>query len=104
MKENPYREEIMRTKFLAILTIVFLVLLCASCAPGNTRFEVKPAGFFAGLWHGFICVFTFIISLFSDSVHMYEVNNGGNWYNFGFLIGASLFFGGSGRGSKRKKK
>ena len=94
----------MRTKILVVLTIMFFVLLSTGCAPGNTRFEAKPAGFFAGLWHGFICVFTFIISLFSDSVEMYEVNNGGNWYNFGFLLGASCFFGGSGRGSKCRKK
>jgi hypothetical protein len=94
----------MRTKTLAILAILFIFMLATSCAPGNARFETKPAGFFAGLWHGFICLFTFIIGLFTDSVTMYEVNNGGNWYNLGFLIGVSCFFGGSGRGSKCKKK
>jgi len=36
---------------------------------------------------------------------MYEVNNAGNWYNLGFLIGVMIVFGGgSGRGCARKKK
>jgi hypothetical protein len=28
----------------------------------NEKFDVAPAGFWAGLWHGFISLFTFIIS------------------------------------------
>jgi hypothetical protein len=94
----------MRTRILTSLAILLVFLICVSCAPGNVRFDAKPAGFFAGLWHGFICVFTFIISLFTDKVTMYEVNNSGNWYNLGFLLGASIFFGGGGRGSKGKKR
>ena len=84
--------------------LIILILTAVSCAPGNTRFEEKAAGFWAGLWHGFICVFTFIIGLFSDNVTMYEVNNSGNWYNFGFLLGAAIFLGGgSGTGGKKWK-
>lgn len=87
----------------AVLAVLFL--LSISCAPGNSRFEEKPAGFWPGLWHGLICGVTFIISLFSDSVHMYEVNNAGNWYNFGFLIGVMIIFGGgSGRYKCTRKK
>jgi hypothetical protein len=87
-----------------VLTVLVLFLVSTSCAPGNVRFDKKPAGFFAGLWHGFICVFTFIIGLFSDSVRMYEVDNSGNWYDLGFLLGASCFLGGGGAGSRKKKK
>ena len=92
------------------LTIIFLcvfilIIVASSCAPGNTRFDEKPAGFWAGLWHGLICVITFIISLFSESVAMYEVNNSGGWYNFGFLLGAVIALGGSGGSScKRFRK
>lgn len=32
---------------------------------------------------------TFIVSLFNPSVGIYEVNNNGGWYNFGFVVGAS---------------
>ena len=84
----------MTRKTLVILGVLVLFMLSTSCAPGNSRFEQKPAGFFAGLWHGFICLFTFVIGLFSDSVDMYEVSNSGNWYNLGFLLGVSMFFGG----------
>jgi len=91
-------------KIIIACTLIVLVLTAVGCAPGNTRFDDKPAGFWAGLWHGFICVFTFIIGLFTDKVTMYEVNNSGNWYNFGFLIGAAIFLGGgSGSGCKKKK-
>ena len=29
----------------------------------------------------------FLVSLFRDSVNVYEVHNSGGWYNFGFLLG-----------------
>jgi len=47
-----------------------------------------------------IAFFTFIISLFTDSVSVYEVHNNGGWYDFGFLLGAGVFFGGSGASSR----
>jgi len=94
----------MNSRTLACLAIVALLLFSVSCAPGNSRFEEKPAGFFAGLWHGFIALFSFVIGLFSDSVNMYEVSNSGNWYDLGFLIGVSIFFGGGGAGSRKRKK
>ena len=88
------------------LCVIILILVTSSCAPGDTRYDAKPAGFWAGLWHGFICVVTFIISLFSDSVEMYELNNSGGWYNFGFILGAAIALGGGGGTSckKRRKK
>ncbi len=52
----------------------------------------------------FICVFTFIIGLFTDSVRMYEGSNSGSWYDLGFLLGAGAFLGGGGAGSCKKKK
>jgi len=60
-------------------------------APG-----AKPAGFWAGFWHGPISPITFIVSLFSTGVRIYEVNNNGRWYDFGFIIGVSGAFGGGG--------
>ena len=58
--------------------------------------DAAPAGFFAGLWHGFIFPITFIVSLVSLNVRIYETNNTGVWYDFGFLIGAFFSLGGSG--------
>lgn len=95
-----------RNIFIIVLCAFILIIIASSCAPGNTRYDAKPAGFWAGLWHGLICVITFIISLFSKSVEMYEVANNGGWYNFGFLLGAMIALGGGGSSSckMRRKK
>ena len=66
--------------------------------------EGEIAGFWQGLWHGLISPFTFLISLFSDTVHIYEIYNNGGWYNFGFLLGASIIFGGSSGGAARRRR
>lgn len=89
-----------------ILLLLFATLLVLSgCAAGDARFEAAPAGFWAGLWHGLICVVTFVISLFKDNVHVYEVRNAGHLYDLGFVIGAAIAFGGcGGSGSCRWRK
>lgn len=77
---------------------VFLifVLLLTSCAAGNTSFtHDNPAGFWYGLWHGFISVISLIIHIFNDSVTVYEIHNTGGWYDFGFLLGVISIWGGS---------
>ena len=53
-----------------------------------------PYGFWGGLWHGMIAPIGFIGSLFSDNIAMYAVNNNGGWYDFGFVLGAGILFGG----------
>lgn len=66
----------------------------------NSKFqqpEAKPAGFWAGLWHGFILPITFIIRLFNPNVGIYEINNNGKWYDFGFFLGVWVIFGGGTR-------
>jgi hypothetical protein len=56
----------------------------------------KPASFWAGLWHGLIIPITFLVSLFNPGVRIYEPNNAGLWYDFGFCIGLGGAFGGGG--------
>jgi len=102
---NIYRQQVV---FFLMLMVVLLFL--SSCAAGPNKMEDsknqkgKVAGFWAGLWHGFIALFTFIISLFSDSVSVYEVHNSGGWYNFGFVLGVMIFFSGSGGGACKKSR
>lgn len=90
--------------------VILLALLLAACAAGaNPQVDIAPAdgevaGFWLGLWHGIIIPFTFIISLFSDTVNVYEVFNSGGWYDFGFVLGAGVFLGGSGSGAKRRRR
>jgi hypothetical protein len=98
------------TSWLGILFILMFVF--TSCAPGPNSFERTPdkegeiAGFFMGLWHGLIAPITFIVSIFSDNVSIYENHNNGNLYNFGFVLGAGLFLSGGilGRGQSKKKR
>jgi len=91
-----------RTQSVVLILAIFLFI--SGCTPGSERFTMEQADFWAGLWHGFICVFTFVIGLFSEGVRMYEVHNVGNWYDLGFIIGALVFLsGGWGSQSKRCK-
>ena len=63
--------------------------------PGsNSKYKLpgaEPAGFWAGLWHGLIAPITFIVSLFADGVRIYETNNRGRWYDFGFMLGIGAY-------------
>jgi hypothetical protein len=94
----------------SLLFLFVVMLLAASCAPGPNDLEKKPAedgkiaGFWKGLWHGLISPITFIISLFTKNVRFYEVHNSGNWYNFGFILGAGLFLSGGILGRKQTKR
>ena len=63
-----------------------------------------PAGFWLGLWHGLIMPITFLISLFNDNVGVYEIHNSGGWYDFGFVLGASIIFSSGGHGSARARR
>ena len=96
----------MTKKGLLLGMFLFGMLFLVSCAAGPnpvvnaTAADGSLAGFWLGLWHGIISPITFIISLFSDKVHFYEVYNNGNWYNFGFALGAAtILFGGSKKAS-----
>ena len=67
-----------------------------SIAGSKSKYKLqgaKPAGFLGGLWHGMISPITFIVSLFTQDVRIYETNNNGRWYDFGFCIGAGIIFG-----------
>jgi hypothetical protein len=89
-----------------VLLAVLLMLVLSACAAGaNPAVDVPSAegelaGFWLGLWQGIIVPITWIISLFSDTVSIYEVHNNGGWYDTGFLLGAGFFLGGSGAGSR----
>ncbi len=96
-------------KRLAVLLFLAALLFSVSCAPGPNGLARTPdreggvAGFWLGVWHGLIAPITFIISIFSDKVSLYEVHNSGGWYNFGFVLGAGLFLSGGILGRKKKK-
>ncbi|MDN3205919.1 hypothetical protein [Algoriphagus sediminis] len=86
------------------LLFLFLIVLMSSCAEAVDIEDCvvdEPYGFFGGLWHGFIAPFSFILSIFMSDVAMYAVNNNGFVYDLGFVLGAGILFGGSGKASSR---
>ena len=86
VKRNPKR-----ACFLMLLGFTLL----ASCATQPSPGVYDPPGFFYGLLHGFLIFFTFVGSLFTD-FRIYAFPNSGGWYDFGYLLGASMFLGGGG--------
>lgn len=98
------------TRLRTVLPLVCMGLLLASCVAGaNPELGAAGAdgdlaGFWLGLWHGIIAPITFVISLFTDDVSLYEVRNNGNWYDFGFVLGAGILFGGGGLGSRKRSR
>ncbi len=67
-----------------------LILIMSGCADATTCVDTDPYGFLGGLWHGMIAPFSFIGSLFIDSIDMYAKNNTGGWYDLGFVLGAGI--------------
>jgi len=77
--------------FIPALTALFL----AGCFPGSGNYSpFEPAGFFSGIWHGWIAPFSLIAGLFSDHITLYETYNTGWWYDLGFYMAVISGFGG----------
>lgn len=89
-----------RAALTAVVVGVAVLLLVGACAAdGNPSVSSGPGvpGFWLGLWQGLISPITFLVSLFRDDVGIYAVRNSGAWYDFGFMLGVSIIFGGSAR-------
>jgi len=98
------RTFIQKMNFSLLFFVLIAVLVVAGCADVtniDACRNAEPYGFLGGLWHGIIAPFSFFGSLFSDKIAMYAVNNNGGWYDFGFVIGAGILFGGGSRAAKR---
>lgn len=103
------QNENLRLRFLALIPrrrLCGFVLLCLSalalqaCATQPQPPNSGPPGFFMGLLHGFLILFGFIASIFTD-YRIYAYPNSGWWYDFGYLLGAMAFLGGGGAGAKK---
>ena len=84
----------MKTKKIAIgLIILISIISLSSCAPKG--YEYREAGFFSGLWHGLIIVFSLIGKLFGADIGIYAEHNTGFFYWLGFILGIGGLGGGS---------
>ncbi len=94
-------------KKILLFTIIIASLLftLTGCIPGDGTYTAdKPAGFFWGIWHGWISPISLIIGLFDKSIRVYEVTNTGWWYDFGFYIAIISGFGGLSLTRKKRSK
>ena len=92
------------------LVLATMLLLLAACAAGGNELAGTasathaPFGFWWGLWQGLIAPIAFLVSLFRETVGIYEVHNVGAWYDAGFLLGLSFAFGSGPFGASRRRR
>jgi polyferredoxin len=95
----------MTKSMVATLFVVSIIVTFSGCFPGGTSYSAQePAGFFSGVWHGWIAPVSLIVGLFKDGIRIYEPLNTGWWYDFGFYIAVIAGFGGIALSRKRKKR
>ncbi|WP_291399577.1 hypothetical protein [Daejeonella sp.] len=84
----------------SVLGLILLVCITtfSSCAPNG--YESNEAGFFSGIWHGFIIAFSIIGKLFGADIGIYAEHNTGFFYWLGFIFGIGGF-GGGGSAARR---
>lgn len=92
----------MKRSVIYLFALLAVSLFVSGCATQSVVPAGNPPGFLHGLFHGFIILFSFILSLFTD-YEIYAFPNTGGWYNFGYLLGVMIFFGGGGAGTRKRK-
>jgi len=81
-------------KVTLIILITVLMLSLGGCFPTHSNEKEAPAGFFKGIWHGWIAPVSLIAEIFDSNIKIYETNNTGWFYDFGFYIAIIAGFGG----------
>ena len=90
-----------RVRRICLLAMVGVALTIAGCATQPHAGGPMVPGFLFGILQGFLMPFSFVGSLFMD-IRIYAYPNGGWLYDFGYLIGAMMIFGGSGGAAGRR--
>jgi hypothetical protein len=78
-------------KYISFILIILFLSSCADTQTVDACMTGYKYGFFAGVWHGFILVFSLIGSLIFDDIAIYATNNNGFFYNFGFWLGSVIY-------------
>lgn len=90
-------------KILLVVLLVMVMMTLTSCIPGDLDGNDDPAGFFWGVWHGWIAPVSLILSIGKEGANIFELHNTGFLYNLGFYMGILGGFGGITLTRKRKK-
>lgn len=95
----------MKKTFLLAIVLFITLLVLTGCIPGDGSISPDdPAGFFWGIWHGWIAPLSLILSIFREPYQIYESINSGFGYDFGFYIAVIGGFGSFSMFRKKKKK
>ncbi len=82
-------------KGLLVGVVLLLLVGLSGCMAGvESRFDVQPAGFFFGIWHGWLAPLSLILKIFNPAHTIYEINNTGFGYELGFYMAIISGFGG----------
>lgn len=68
-----------------VLAFLFTFTLGPQMVSGDSE-----AGFLLGLANGMSAMITLIVSLFDNGYMIYNINNNGPLYNWGFIMGVSM--------------
>lgn len=91
-------------KLICLLLLMGLIPFMG-CIPGNGKHDDgNPAGFFWGIWHGWIAPISLIWGLFNSEIRVYEPQNTGWWYDLGFYIAVISGFGGISFSRRKRNK
>ncbi|MCJ8013564.1 hypothetical protein MUG84_17720 [Paenibacillus sp. KQZ6P-2] len=96
----------MKLRYFLIMATLFIIMsLLTGCVPGDgTNNPLNHAGFFWGIWHGWIAPISLIIGVFNHKIRLYEIYNSGWWYDFGFYLAVISGFGGISLFRRKKGK
>lgn len=98
---NPNRKK----KIYIMVMFLVLTLSLSACLPGDGQIASgNTAGFFWGIWHGWMAPISLIFSIFNRSIRIYEVNNSGLGYDFGYYMAIISGFGGLSLARRKKYK
>ena len=91
-------------KVLLLLGLI-LVITLSGCIPGDGHNTAqRPAGFFWGIWHGWVAPVSLIIGIFDGRIRIYETANVGWIYDLGYYIAVISGFGGISLTRKIRKR
>lgn len=91
-------------KIVLLVLLLLMTLLLTACLPGDGKNSPEnPAGFFWGIWHGWVAPISLIFGLFRDNIRIYETANIGWWYDLGFYAAVISGFGSLSLARRKKK-
>ena len=89
-------------KLLLIAVLAMAMSGCADVQPQVKEYTTgHEYGFWGGLWHGCIAPISFFGKIFTDDIDVYAINNNGNWYAFGFVLGIGALGSSTYKSSRR---